>query len=48
MTSMVLVCRAHGYDVPTRADSFLEPIKSIVIKLMVCSNHKRIFIEFTS
>ena len=48
MTSMVLVCRAlDGYDVPfasSRADSFLEPIKSIVIKLMVCSNHKKDFL----
>ena len=48
MTSMVLVCRAlDGYDVPfasSRADSFLEPIKSIVIKIMVCSNHKKDFL----
>ena len=42
MTSMVLVCNANtGYNSPfasSRVDNFLEPIKSIVIKLMICSN----------
>ena len=42
MTSMVLVCNANtGYNSPfasSRSSNFLEPIKSIVIKLMICSN----------
>lgn len=44
MTSMVLICNANSnYDVPfasSRANNWLEPIKSIVIKLMICSNKK--------
>lgn len=50
MTSMVLVCNANNnYDVPfasSRSDNFLEPIKSIVIKLMICSdNTKDVFLK---
>lgn len=45
MTSMVLICNANpDYDVPfasSRANSFLVPIKSIAIKLMICSNKKK-------
>ena len=45
LTSMVLVCNANNnYKVPflsSRANNWLEPIKSIVIKLMICSNEKK-------
>tara|TARA_B100001093_G_scaffold136049_1_gene128571 strand:+ start:6948 stop:8987 length:2040 start_codon:yes stop_codon:yes gene_type:complete len=45
LTSMVLICNANSdYKVPftsSRANSFLFPIKSIAIKLMICSNKKK-------
>ena len=45
MTSMVLVCYANqNYISPfvsSRTDNFLEPIQSVVIKLMICSNNEK-------